>query len=116
MTTEMQCPRRQEVGFRVTDSDQWVEDKCSFCGSISPARLFQAIEAGATLTPTDKDYKVYVAGDGIKHGKAYFQHFTKEDKQRFVDLFNAHKIDVGFPGHVYTLPFFMRLREPDNDT
>lgn len=39
----------------------WREDgTCSYCGSLSPEQFFAAIEAGAELGPTDKNYKVYV--------------------------------------------------------
>ena len=31
--------------------------------------------------------------------------------RRFLDLFNANKIKVGYPGHFYVLPFFMKYDE-----
>lgn len=141
-------------------SSHWRPDgTCSYCGSISPADLFAAIDAGCELGPTDKDYKVYVdliepnpeeltvkgtsnakecpgpswvradaaalekAGFSSKHttwmlyeprgprkfGKFYFQHFTLDDRRRFIQLLNAKAIKIGYPGHFYRLPFFMRL-------
>lgn len=39
----------------------WREDgTCSYCGSMSPEKLFQAIEAGCVVDGTDKNYKLYV--------------------------------------------------------
>ena len=114
------CPRRvQEFGdtsrFKVPQTDEWREDRtCSWCGSMSPEYFFEAIEAGCKITPTDKNYKVYV--DGIinvfsvpnnNHSKFYFQHFIKEQCIKFIDLYNNSKIKIGYPGHFYVNPFFM---------
>lgn len=41
-----------------------------------------------------------------KFGKFYFQHFTVDERKRFVDLLNAKAIKIGHPGHFYRLPFF----------
>lgn len=67
---EVWCPRRAEIGIASTfpGPDHWRAEResfrvgptCSYCGSISPAKLFELIEAGAKLGPTDKNYKVYV--------------------------------------------------------
>jgi hypothetical protein len=42
---------------------------CSNCGSISPERFFQAIEAGYELGPTDKNYKAYINVENEALGK-----------------------------------------------
>lgn len=70
----MKCPRHEDHMFpNVVDS--WRPDgTCSFCGSMSPEKLFAAIEAGKEITPTDKSYKIYVDGSQ----KFYFQHLSKE--------------------------------------
>jgi hypothetical protein len=158
------CPRRGE-SFQKPGNDWWGNrdghKACSFCGSMSPDELFAAIEAGAELGPTDKNYKVYVdlphpdvgkpcilssanfeqKGEGwiqitaenraslpldnyqrshfkdghwvqvtargpMAHAKFYFQHFSIEDRKRFIDLLNAKKINIGSPGYFYRLPFF----------
>lgn len=61
--TKAPCPRRTE-GMGITDpsEDHWHDDRtCSYCGSLSPDALFEAIRDGrATLGATDKNYKVYV--------------------------------------------------------
>jgi hypothetical protein len=120
------------------------------------------LEAGdVQLTPTDKNYKVYIdtpdpnagvptiyssanfpqTGEGwvqvtkenrdslplsdwqskhwedghwvkvepkraLAHHKFYFQHLTPEQRIRFVELLNANKLSLEYPGHFYVLPFF----------
>lgn len=89
-------------GITPPEDDHWMEDKtCSYCGSMSPEALFKAVESGEKLGPTDKDYKVYV---GATH-KFYFQHFSKEDWNKFTGLLNAGSIKLGHPGRFYVLPF-----------
>jgi hypothetical protein len=92
----------------------WREDgTCSYCGSLKPELLFQQIEKGAELGPTDKSYKAYVklVDHSVRGaGKFYFQHLSFEEKMRFIDLWNDGKLNIGFPGHFYVLPFFMQLR------
>jgi len=93
----------------VHDADTWRDGKtCSYCGSLSPDEFLRRIEAGHELGPTDKNYKVY-----LNHpwGKFYFQHLSVEQKQKFVDLINTKKLNIGYPGHFYVLPFFI-VMEP----
>jgi len=78
---------------------------CSYCGSMHPDDLFEAITRGDEIGPTDKDYKIYV-GHGPGH-KFYFQHLDYAQKLRFIDLLNDHKIEIGYPGHFYIKPFFI---------
>lgn len=89
------------------------------------------------LGPTDKSYKVYVRNkDGEAFQQHYrncgrgaectgpddcthwvtretsqtkfsFQHLSDEQRTRFVDLLNQGKLHIGYPGHFYTLPFFI---------
>jgi len=164
-----ECPRRAEIP-RVTQlrvappPDHWRADgTCSWCHSISPAKFFEAIEAGCEIGPTDKNYKAYVrlpnpdvgktietgseSGpafdiDGIPtradltdqekaegryrrtfHGPAashirakfYFQHLSKADRDRFIELHNAGKMTFAFPGHFYARPFFCCVVPPEGD-
>lgn len=100
---QFNCPQRF---MNLEEKDQWRgDDTCSYCGSLSPEKLFEAIEAGAELGPTDKNYKVYVSGAGFEN-KFYFQHLSVEEQARFVTLLNERKVNVGYPGHFYVLPFF----------
>lgn len=113
------CERRRENEvfddngpFKLSKVDHWGEREgkrcCSYCGSLHPDDVFAEIEKGGTLTPTDKNYKVYVSGGGS--GKFYFQHFSPEQQQRFVDLMNDGKVKLAYPGHFYALPFFCKRK------
>lgn len=107
MEASQTCPRRIN-GFgpweREEGLDSWRKDNtCSFCGSLKPELVFEAIEQGKEVTPTDKSYKIYIDG-----GKAYFQHFSGEQQTKLVELVNTKKINFGFPGYFYVLPFFAR--------
>lgn len=167
MSDDFMCPRRAEGPAFTAGPDKWHERDghlhCSFCGCLKPSQLFEAIEAGAELGPTDKNYKVYVdledprAGQlkitgtsnskeapgpawteateadiaqyfegrtplkdftirwvlrtprGKIHDKFYFQHLSEEDRQRFIDLLNAKKLTIGYPGFFYVTPYFIRM-------
>lgn len=107
------CPRGpgEDSPFRppFNGEARWRADgTCSYCGSMSAEAFFEAIGAGAELTPTDKSYKVYVGG----RRKFYFQHLSLEQMQSFIDLWNEGKLRIGYPGHFYVPPFFMQLRPP----
>lgn len=58
------CPRKdQEATLEVQRQAPvfWEKDHtCSYCGSLSPEALFEAIDKGYELGPTDKSYKLYV--------------------------------------------------------
>ena len=41
-----------------------------------------------------------------KQGKFYFQHLSPEQQQTFIELYNAKKMKLGFPGRFYSRPFF----------
>jgi hypothetical protein len=99
------CPRRSEhpAIFRLLSEDT-LGATCSFCGSLNPDEFMKQAEAGVKLGPTDKNYKVYVN----EHTKFYFQHLTDEQMQKFVELMNAKKLNIGYPGHFYVLPYFMK--------
>ncbi|MFT3708051.1 MAG: DUF2829 domain-containing protein [Archangium sp.] len=106
------CPRRVEDGrgpgspFAKSDAallDHWREaGTCSYCGSMQPEAVLKKASDGVELTPTDKNYKLYVGG-----AKFYFQHFSKEQCIAFIELLNAKKLKLAFPGHFYAKPFFI---------
>lgn len=108
----MLCPRREEIGpssvFKLPAEDNWRDGKtCSYCGSLNPDEFMRAIEAGATITPTDKNYKAYLTDSVRGHQKFYFQHLDMDQRKKMVDLLNAGQLKFAFPGHFYVLPFFM---------
>lgn len=152
------CPQRGESAVSREERDWWNErdghKACSYCGSLSPDEFFAAVEAGAEIGPTDKNYKAYVLlpnpkeGQQVEYGRSsgpaynrdgkpskpdlteeeklagrydrpligaagptvtakfYFQHLSDDEKTRFVDLLNAKKMKLAFPGHFYRMPFF----------
>lgn len=164
------CPRQFEVSTKTRFHSYWRDDDtCSYCGSLNPDVLFKAIEAGYTIDPTDKNYKIYIhrpnpnadkpaiiassnaaeaPGDNwifltkqniaslcagfskqdydyaqqwnldrwvmiskhppMKQDKFYFQHFTEEECQKFIELYNSRKMKLGYPGRFYVSPFFAR--------
>jgi hypothetical protein len=116
-STDHRCPRRDEnflADQRFPGPDKWNDRPgyraCSFCGSQHPDEFMAALEDGkSTLIPTDKNYKAYLQTPGLSNSqiKFYFQHLSAEQKMRIVELVNDRKITFGFPGHFYTLPFFM---------
>lgn len=120
MSERFYCPRALESGggpdspFKppMNGEAHWRDDRtCSYCGSISPELLFDQIEKGARLTPTDKSYKLYVdlidaRVDGT--AKFYFQHLDDAGRDRFIALFNARAMTLGYPGFFYVAPYFAR--------
>lgn len=90
------------------------------------------------LGPTDKSYKVYVRNKGgaefkqtyrdcgneakctgpddcthwvtreTDSTKFYFQHFDEAQQNRFIELYNEKRLQIGYPGHFYVRPYFTR--------
>jgi hypothetical protein len=48
--------------------------------------------------------------------KVYFQHLDSEQRRSFIELHNAGKMRVGYPGHLYVTPFFCRPADPPAST
>lgn len=112
------------------------ERSCSFCGCLNPDTFMQWLRDGAEIGPTDKDYKAYItcpypdprAGetktyvaytkdDGTEvtgtstygtTAKFYFQHLSVEQRHEFIQLYNDKRMNVGYPGHFYVLPYFCK--------
>lgn len=42
------------------------------------------------------------------HTKFYFEHLSEEQMRTFVELLNAGRLRINYPGHFYRLPFFVR--------
>ncbi len=134
------CPSRLEAfanGYGVENEDTWREDDtCSYCGSLNQDVFMARCAVGdVELTPTDKNYKVYVRNAGGEvfkmtyrkdckdctgpddcthwvtelrnETKFYFQHLTGTQRTHFVALLNGGTLKLGYPGHFYCLPFFV---------
>lgn len=94
------CPRRAEGPHGAfPGTDTWRSEgkvdgvrvhTCSFCGSLRPSDFLDLWEAGATVGPTDKSYKLYLdaANAAVRGaGKLYTGHLTDPaDQERFKKL------------------------------
>lgn len=102
----MKCPSNNmdpEI-YNVPAEDHWRDDNtCSYCGSMHPDLFIEKVRQGVAITPTDKNYKVYI--DGMK--KFYFEHLSEEQKNTFVQMLNDKQVKFEYPGHFYRLPFFI---------
>ena len=121
----MPCPRQESwmlERFKIPKSEWRMNGTCSFCGSMKAEMFFEAIRKGATLTPTDKNYKVYVRGEGSPASdgspphvdKFYFYHLSEDEMRDFVEMYNNNEITFGYPGHFYVAPFFMGFGDKDD--
>jgi len=79
---------------------------CSYCGSLPGDDFMELVRAGALLSSTYKDYKVYV--DAPVSAKFYFQHLTIEQRVEFVDLYRTRKVAFSPHDGFQVLPFFMK--------
>lgn len=108
-SVEFQCPRRDPAMDAVSNYptiDSWREDgTCSYCGSMNPDKFMELVEQGVEVIPTDKNYKAYIRHGGHGQAKFYFQHLSKEQMVKFVDLYNSGTMKVS--GSFYNMPFFM---------
>jgi len=80
ITEQQTCPRRFEDGrepLHGEGPDSWRADQtCTYCGSLHPDVFMERAEAGdVRLSPTDKDYKVYVGNQG---GAAFAMTYRKD--------------------------------------
>lgn len=112
-------------------------ETCNFCGSMHPAVVMERLEDGSIeLGTTGKNYKAYlhpVEGsprclrcgraddcpggndpaawkwetEETDFGKFYFQHFSREQQVRFVELLNAGKIRFKGGLRFNPLPYFI---------
>lgn len=115
-----------------------VDNTCSFCGSLNPDELMRRLEiADIQVGPTDKAYKIYVrnlGGPQFKmhyrncppnsgctyescdhwvtverdETKFYFQHLTEAQRTRFIEIHNEKRMNIGYPGYFYMMPYFAR--------
>lgn len=105
MTQAMICPRRLEsaAAAQFPEPDSWRDDNtCSYCGGLNPDEVIKLLEVGSEVTPTDKNYKMYISDNR----KVYFQHFEDSHRGKLIDLHNARKIKFAAPGYFYVRPFF----------
>lgn len=93
-------PVHDDDGNVIAPQNHWRADRtCSYCGGMSPEKLFEALDAGAELGPTDKSYKAYVGGPA--GGKLYTLHLNRENAARLRKLILDGKVNIGYPGYFY---------------
>lgn len=62
-------------------------------------------QIGADLECEWTERQIPGLGSG-QEAKFYYQHLSEAQKREFIDLHNAHRLTVGYPGSLYVLPFF----------
>lgn len=127
--------------FLSAEDDWRDDGSCSYCGSMNPDTLMERLEAGTvSIGATDKNYKIYVHNEGgepfrqtyrdcprdsdctyencthwvtrdIDTTKFYFMHFSQEQMQRFVDLYNEKRLKFSGGFSFYVWPYFMKRVE-----
>jgi hypothetical protein len=111
MSDEVLCPRRSETPggpFRYgTGPDEPIDGRCPYCGSLMSDAFMQRVRAGDQLGPTDKSYKVYLDEPWAKF---YFQHLDEASRHEFIELLNAKRLNIGYPGRFYVLPYFIATK------
>lgn len=121
MSEKITCPRRMnEFGpWEHTEGlDQFISGHglvgqdlgCSFCGSMDPETVLTWMANGANISPTDKNYKLYIGKEEKSEGKFYFQHFNEEQKDKFIELYNTkpRTFTINYPGYFYVMPYFCK--------
>lgn len=53
---------------------------------------------------------------GDQSAKFYYQHLSAEQRAEFITLYNEGRMQVGYPGHFYALPFFCRTGPASDST
>jgi hypothetical protein len=118
------CPVRSrdepKVKSRVPAGTQYrrdwydiVERTCVYCGSAHPDEFMTAVNSGAKLESTDKDYKVYLVQQRPwSMRKFYFAHLSMEQRAEFIQLLNGNAVSFSPNNRFTVLPFFAKYREP----
>ena len=97
--SEVDLLERQTCGRRMQDFGPWERENnldhwsirngqktCSFCGSINPMSLLEAIKTHgfSIIEKTDKSYKWYVSIPGV-----YAKYYRHHDTPEFINGYNA---------------------------
>lgn len=85
-------------------------------------RVAQAIRTnGADVDATDEqitaslekhwtEQQLPLLRSGRQVAKFYYQHLSDEQRTEFIELINSGQMQIGYPGHLYVLPFFAQPR------
>lgn len=95
-------------GFKQTFRDCYEKDEQGqMVFVISPQGNREAKKKSPPCTGPD-DCQHWVTRD-TSQTKFYFYHLSDEQQARFVELLNAKKMKIGYPGHFYRLPYFCKV-------
>ena len=100
------CPRTGSTAPANADGT------CAGCGSLSPAQVFDALRAGASIKPLPKNFKMELEGDNAPETTGpcvfMFQHFSLAQRAKFKKMLMAGQLTfVDPPGQFFRLPFFV---------
>jgi len=96
----------------LTDEEQ-AERRASWLASFTPLEV-RAVADGAGKTPEEYraeleavyEQQVAPTVQGSTEAKFYLQHLSVEQQGEFIRLYNEGGMKVGYPGHLYVLPYF----------
>jgi hypothetical protein len=97
------CAPENKFGSFNGEPSVWCDNgTCSYCGSAKPSVALDLIKQGARVTPTDKNYKMYVEGLTNPGQKCYFNHFSESQAVELVVLWKQGKINFAYSGSFYS--------------
>ncbi len=107
------CPSRTD---EMPEIEAYFDENglCSNCGSLRPEVFLQRLrDQDIELGPSDSNFYVHVinnGGDPFPEQEAifYFFHLNEEQRDEFVRIWNFVEVSIGYPGHFYYLPFFVK--------
>lgn len=94
--------KRCIIGYTNQKKEGWTE--------VTEQLLQELLESGEArgITLNVGDSVMFGAQPSQTNEKFYFQHLSSEQRDRFIELINAKKVKIGYPGYFYRLPFFCR--------
>jgi hypothetical protein len=102
------------LGKPLTDEDKAQRKQAWLDAQHGIAKAIRELGAKDGKTPEQIDadleehwatYEAPLMGPG-QEAKFYYQHLSAEQRAEFIELYNAKRMTVGYPGHFYRLPFF----------
>jgi hypothetical protein len=114
--------RIDEVNQFATFPIEYKEDRCSYCGSLSPSALVEAIRQGITVSWADRKYgwphKLYLSSEFKKSIKFYTVHLrdaSEEEKEIIAKACGLHfQFDTESYGDISWHPY--KQKEADEES
>jgi hypothetical protein len=91
---------------------QWMEAQNGIARAIrdlgaKDGKTAEQIAADLEEHWTTRELPLIQDGCG-QEAKFYYQHLSETQRAEFIEIYNAGRMKVGYPGHFYRLPFFCR--------